>query len=111
MFERSSPLEWKMVEPRRGAARSGRVEDLLLTVAALRWNDIIGDRADAKRYGFDAPSLEVTLFGDKGAELAALTIGKREGGQFYVRTKAPTVYTVDTTRLGALPKIPDDLQG
>jgi len=111
MFERSSPLEWKMVEPRRGAARSGRVEDLLLTVAALRWNDIIGDGADAKRYGFDAPSLEVTLFGDKGAELAALTIGKREGGQFYVRTKAPTVYTVDTTRLGALPKIPDDLQG
>jgi len=111
VFERSGDAGWTMIEPKRGATRRGRVEDLLLTVAALRWTDIIGAAADTKRYGFDAPSLAVTLFGAEGAELATLTIGKREGGQFYVRTKAPTVYTVDTTRLGALPKIPDDFQG
>jgi uncharacterized protein DUF4340 len=111
VFERSSPLEWRMVEPRRGAARSGRVEDLLLTVAALRWTDILGEGTDAKRYGFDAPALEVMLLGDKGAQLAALTVGKRDGKQYYVHTQAPTVYTVDTTRFGALPKVPDDFRG
>jgi uncharacterized protein DUF4340 len=111
IFERSSPLEWRMIEPRRGPTRSGRVEDLLLTVAALRWTDILGEGGDAKRYGFDAPALEVTLLGDQGAPLAALTVGKRDAGRYYVHTQAPTVYTVDTTRFGALPKVPDDFRG
>jgi hypothetical protein len=55
--------------------------------------------------------MQVTFLGADGAEMAALTIGKREGNEYYVRTKAPEVYRVDTTRLGALPKVPDDFQG
>lgn len=111
VLERSGDSQWRVVEPKRGAAKNGRVEDLLLTVAALRWNGMLGPAADPRKYGFDAPALQVSLFGDDGAEMAALTVGKREDGQVYVRTAAPTVYTVDTTRLGPLPKVPDDFQG
>ena len=111
VLERSGEASWKMVEPKRGAAKGARVEDLLLTLSVLRWNDIVADGTDARKYGFDAPSLEVTLLTGDGAELATLVVGKREGQQAYVRAKAPTVYTIDISRLGAPPKVPDDFQG
>ncbi len=110
VIERTGETSWKMVEPKAGAAKDARVEDLLLTMIVLRWNDIVADGGDAKKYGFDAPSLEVTLFKADGAELATVTVGRREGGQAWVRARG-TAYTVDTTRLGAPPKVPDDLQG
>jgi hypothetical protein len=111
VLERSDGGGWRMVEPKRGPAKDTRVEDLLVSMSVLRWNEMLPPDGDPKRHGFDAPEMEVALLRADGSEMAVLAIGKREGHEYYVRTKAPAVYRVDTTRLGALPKVPDDFQG
>jgi len=109
LLERSGATGWRMLEPRRGAAKDGSIEDLLITVSVLRWDEIVS--GDAKAHGLDAPSFEMTLFREDGAEVASLTVGKRDGTQVWVRTKGSVIYTVATSRLGTLPKVPDDFQG
>ncbi len=110
LFERAGETGWRMLEPTGGAAKGSRVEDLVLTVAALRWNETVGDGTDLKPFGLESPSLEITLWKTEGAELASIAVGKRAGKEAYVRAKGGPVYTVDTTRLGAPPKIPDDFK-
>jgi hypothetical protein len=110
LFERTGQTGWRMLEPTHGAAKGSQVEDLVLTVAALRWNEIVGDGTDLTRYGLDSPSLDITLWKADGAELASIAVGKREGSEAYVRAGSGPVYTVDTTRLGAPPKVPDDFK-
>jgi hypothetical protein len=113
VLERSGENDWKLVEPTKGNARGPRVEDILFSVRALRWKDIVSPAGeDASRYGLDAPSMEVVFLKGDGAELARLTVGKRDGDRAYVRTgNAPTIYAVDARTLGAEPKIPDDFKG
>jgi hypothetical protein len=112
VLERSGESDWKLVEPTKSAARSPRVEDVLYSVRALRWKDIVSPGGeDAARYGLDAPSMEVVLLKGDGGELARLTVGKRDGDRAYVRTGAgPTIYAVDARTLGPEPKIPDDFK-
>jgi hypothetical protein len=112
LLERSD-TDWRVVEPSKGAAKSARVDDILFMLRGLRWKEIVAPSADdAARWGFDNPTLEVTLFKADGAELATVVIGKREGEQAWVRTKAqPTVYAIDAKQLGAVLKLPDDLKG
>jgi Domain of unknown function (DUF4340) len=113
VLERSSETSWRMVEPKRGAANAERVEDLLRTLRALRWTEIVTkDSSGLSQYGLDQPAFEVTLFKADGAELGGLAVGTREGERTYVRAKtAPTVYAVGASQLGALPKLPDDFKG
>ena len=113
VLERSGDSDWKLVEPTKSAARSARVEDVLYSVRALRWKDIVSPGGeDAGKYGLDAPSMEVVLLKGDGGELARLTVGKRDGDRAYVRTGAgPTIYAVDARTLGPEPKIPDDFKG
>ena len=113
VLERQGETGWKMVEPKRGAANVGKTDEIVLSMRALRWNDIAApDGADPARYGLEAPSLEVTLSKADGTELATLLVGKREGDRAYVRTKSsPAIYAVDANRLGAPPKVPADFQG
>jgi virulence-associated protein VagC len=112
VLERSGDSDWKLVEPTRGAARASRVEDVLYSVRALRWKDIVSPNGeDAARYGLDAPSMEVVFLKGDGGELARLTVGKRDGDRAYVRTGAgPTVYAIDARTLGPEPKVPDDFK-
>ncbi len=113
VLERSGETDWKLLEPTRGAAKASRVEDVLFAVRSLRWKDIVSPRGeDAARFGLDAPSMEVVLLKGDGAELARLTVGKRDGDRAYVRTGAtPTIYAIDARTLGPEPKIPDDFKG
>jgi hypothetical protein len=111
LFERTGEVGWRMLEPKSGPAKGPQVEDVVVTVTALRWNDIVAEGGDMKTYGLDPPALSITLMKADGAELATVMVGKREGKQAYVRTKSPTVYTVDVTRLGTTPKVPDDFAG
>ena len=61
MVERSGENEWKVVEPSRGPAKEVKVADLLMTLKALRWKDIVSAKGDdAARFGLDKPELEVT---------------------------------------------------
>ena len=112
VLERSGDTDWKLLEPIKGAARGPKVEDVLFSVRALRWKDIVSPGGeDAAKFGLDAPSMEVVLLKGDGAELARLTVGKRDGDRAYVRTGAgPTIYAIDARTLGAEPKIPDDFK-
>lgn len=112
VLERRGDADWTMVEPTKGAARATRVEDMLYTVRALRWKEIVAPGGeDAAKYGLDAPTMDIVLLQDDGGELAHLTVGKRDGERVYVRSGASqTIYAVDASALGPEPKIPDDFK-
>jgi hypothetical protein len=112
VLERSGDTDWKLLEPTRGTAKAPKVEDVLFSVRALRWKEIVSPGGeDAAKFGVDAPSMEVVLLKGDGAELARLTVGKRDGDRAYVRTGAgPTIYAIDARTLGAEPKVPDDFK-
>ena len=112
VLERSGDADWTMLEPSKGNARASRVDDVLYTVRALRWKDIVAQGGgDAAKYGLDAPTMEIVLLKGDGAEVAHLTVGKRDGERVYVRAGTnPTIYAVEAGALGAEPKIPDDFK-
>jgi hypothetical protein len=113
VLERSGDTEWRVIEPAKGPANGSKVDDLLYTLRALRWKDVVAPEGqESGRYGMDSPSLEVALFRGDGGEIATIQVGKREGDLAYVRTKAqPAVYSVESRTLGPAPKVPDDFKG
>jgi uncharacterized protein DUF4340 len=113
VLERKGDSEWRMLEPVKGTANAGKVDDLLYTLRGLRWKDIVAaEGQDAGRYGLDAPTLEVAMFRGDGGEIATLVVGKREGELLYVRTRtAPAIYSLEGRALGPVPKLPDDFKG
>jgi len=113
VLERKGDTEWRMLEPTKGGASGQKVDDLLYTLRALRWKEIVAPQgAEPARWGLDAPTLEVALFRGDGGEIATVQVGKREGDLAYIRTKAePAVYSVEDRALGPAPKVPDDFKG
>lgn len=113
VLEREGEAGWRMVEPTKGTARAGRVDDLLYAVRALKWRDVVAPGGeDPARYGLDQPEMEITLGRADGSEIGTLVVGKKDGDRLFVRTKAgPAVYAVDAGALGDLPKVPDDFKG
>ncbi len=112
VLERSGDTDWKLVEPTKGAARATKVEDILYTLRSLKWEEIVAAKPDAPaRWGFDAPTFEVTLLKADGGEIGTLVLGKREGDRYFVRTATSPVYAIPARALGELPKVPDDFKG
>jgi hypothetical protein len=113
VLERKGDTEWRVLEPAKGAANGSKVDDLLFTLRALRWKDIVApDGHEPARYGLDAPSLEVVLYRGDGGEIATVQVGKRDDAVAYIRTKAqPAVYSVESRTLGPAPKVPEDFKG
>jgi Domain of unknown function (DUF4340) len=113
VVERSGENDWKLVEGGKGAAKAATVDNLLYALRALKWKTIAAPTGDEPaKYGLDAPTLEVTLLKADGSEAGVLLVGKREGGQAWVKLKsAPAIYTVDVKQLGDAPKVPDDFKG
>ena len=63
--------------PTKGAANATKVTDLLYTLRALRWKDVVAPEGqDAARWGVDAPTLEIALFRGDGGEIATVVVGK-----------------------------------
>jgi Domain of unknown function (DUF4340) len=112
VLERSGESDWKVVEPKKGGAKSTKVEDLLYTFRSLRWKDIAdAEGKEPAKYGLEAPTFEATLLRQDGTEIATLSLSKRDADRAYLKTKAsPTIYSVDPHQIGDLPKIPDDIQ-
>ena len=113
VLERSGDTDWRVLEPAKGAANGSKVDDLLFSLRALRWKEVVSPEGEEPaRYGLDAPTLEVGLFREDGGEIATVQVGKRDDTLAYVRTKArPAVYSVESRMLGPAPKVPDDFQG
>jgi len=112
LLERSGDADWKLVEPTKGAAKSSKIEDILYTLRALKWDEIVAAKGDAPaRWGLDAPTLEVTLFKADGGELGTLVVGKRDGERVFARTATSPVYAVSAKQMGDPPKVPDDFKG
>lgn len=112
VVERRGESEWHVLEPRKGAAKTGKVDGLLFGLRGLRWTELVAKEAtDLARYGLDRPAAEVALFKADGGEIATVLVGREEGGRLYVRLKdAPAVYAIDPKRL-TIPKVPDDFLG
>jgi Domain of unknown function (DUF4340) len=113
VLERKDRDEWRMVEPTKGPAKGGKVDDLVYTARALKWKDVVAPSGeDAARYGLDAPELEIALGGAGGQEIGTVLVGKRDGDRVFVRTKAsPAIYALEARQLGDLPNVPDDFKG
>jgi hypothetical protein len=112
VLERSGETDWKLVEPTKGAAKSTKVEDVLYMLRALKWDEIAAPRAEAPaRWGFDAPTLEITVYKADGKEAGTIVLGKREGERYFARTGDSPVYAIPARQLGDLPKVPDDFKG
>jgi hypothetical protein len=113
VLERKGDTDWRMLEPTKGNASASKVDDLLYTLRALRWKEIVAPEGqEPARFGLDAPTLEVALLKADGGEIATVQVGKREGDLAYVRTKGqPAVYSVEGRALGPAPKVPDDFKG
>ncbi len=113
VVERSGDADWKFLEGAKGAAKGASVENLLYTLRALKWKEIVapGSQEDAT-YGLDAATFEVTLLRADGSEIATVLVGKRDGGRLYAKLRAlPAIYAVDPEALGQLPRVPDDFKG
>jgi uncharacterized protein DUF4340 len=112
-LERTGETDWRMMEPAKGAAKSGKVDDLLYTLRGLKWKDVVapGGEEPAK-YGLDKPSVEVRLFRADGTEIATVLFGKQEAERLYLKTKnAPPIYAADPKQVGTLPKSIDEFKG
>ena len=113
VLERTGETDWRTIEPAKGAAKSGKVDDLLYTLRGLKWKDVAaaGGEEPAK-YGLDKPAVEVRLFRADGTEIGAVLFGKQEGDRLYLKTRnAPTIYGADPKAVGTLPKSVDELKG
>lgn len=113
VLERSGASDWRAIEPAKGAARSGKVDDLLYALRGLKWKDLVapGGEEPAK-YGLDPPSLHVALFRADGTEIGSVLFGKQDADRLYFKTRhAPAIYAVDPKQVDGLPKSVDDLKG
>jgi hypothetical protein len=112
-LDRTGPGEedWQLAAPKKGKTRGGRVSELLWTLRNLRWKDVVAEQGwDAARYGLDAGATTITLAGKDGKTIAALAVGKQEGGVTYVRIPGqPALYAIDAKTLGDLPGTPEEL--
>jgi hypothetical protein len=112
LVERHGESEWQVLEPTKGKAKSGKPEDVLYAVRALKWKSLVAPKGqDAAKYGLDAPATEIGLYRADGTEIATVQVGKREGDRLFLKLKsAPAIYAIDAKQLD-LPKVPDDFQG
>jgi hypothetical protein len=103
--------DWALAAPKKGKARGGRVSELVWTLRNLKWKDLVAEQGwDPARYGLDAAATTVTLTDKAGKTLAALAVGKQEGGVTYVRVPGqPALYVIETKSLGELPGTPEEL--
>jgi hypothetical protein len=103
--------EWTVLEPKKGAAKSTKVEDLLYALRGLKWKDIAAAHGEEPaKYGLASPAMEIVLYRADGTEITTVLVGKKDGDREYVKTKAAPIYTIDPKQLGELPKVPEDFQ-
>ena len=110
-LDRAGEDDWTLRAPKTGKVRGGRVTDLVWALRNLRWKELVAEQGwDAARYGLDRPVATITFLGKDGKTVAALAVGKTEGGHTYVRVPGePALYAIDPTGLGELPGSPDEL--
>jgi hypothetical protein len=103
--------DWQLAAPKKGKARGGRVSELVWTLRNLKWKELVAEQGwDPARYGLDATATTVTLAGKDDRAIAALIVGKQEGGLTYVRIPGqPALYAIESKTLGDLPTTSEEL--
>lgn len=114
--EREGEDKWRLVEPVDTKVDFLRVKSTIWRLEALKYNEIITEEAeyDEAQYGFDKPSVKVTLWGvDEGKPLDIVTLGNPalKKDNVYVRAKSrPGVYTTDSDLLDRIPATVEELK-
>jgi hypothetical protein len=94
-----APSEWRLAEPLQVRADFGTAEGIVGRLASAQMKAVVAnegpDAANSKKFGFDKPTLTVTITG--GSAQAALKIGgKDDQGNYYATdTSRPLVFTVE----------------
>ncbi len=114
--EREGEDKWRLVEPVETKVDFLRVKSIIWRLEALRYNEIIIEEAeyDEAQYGFDKPSVKITLWGDdEDKPLDIVTLGNPaiKKDNIYVRIKSRSgVYTTDSDLLDRIPKTVEELK-
>lgn len=103
----ASAESWRVVAPRPAKAKVFRVTGALWTLGNMKALAPGEEHPkDWARYGVDAKSKFIAVFGDDGKEIGRLTIGKEvpnKQGAFYVRGTRDQVFESDGSRFGEFP--------
>lgn len=103
----ASAEAWRVIAPRAGKAKVFKVTSVLWTLGSAKI--LAGGEEKPKdwaKYGIDAKSKYIALFGEDGKELARLTIGKQvpeTPSGFYVRGSRDQVLQSDGSRFVEFP--------
>ena len=110
-LERTGEDDWRLTAPKSGKARGARAGDVVWTLRNLKWRMLVAeDGWDPAKYGLATPVTTITLSSKDGKVVAALAVGRTEGGDVYARVSGqPALYAVETRSLGEIPKSADDL--
>ena len=80
------PLEWSIEEPEKAKAKKYKVSSLLSSLSYLKAKEFADENPkDLENYGLDKPDKEITLYNEKGEELARLLIGKADGDMYFAK--------------------------
>ncbi|MBI3185646.1 MAG: DUF4340 domain-containing protein [Myxococcales bacterium] len=104
--------DWQVVAPERGPAKKWKLSSLLWSLASLKAAQLGEVPKDWSKYGVDAKSRSVALFGRDGQELSRLWLGKEVDGKpgtLYARGVKPELGEVDSGRLSELPSALTDV--
>lgn len=87
---------WEVEPPEKGEARQGAVADYLTALGHLRAEGFAEDELeDIEKYGFDLPSLKISIHGKEGKNLGTLVVGNKIGKDYYAKREGnPTVFTI-----------------
>jgi hypothetical protein len=102
---------WRLTSPRRLAADSQKVEDLLWQLSDLRAEGFVDSPGPVASYGLEPLRDAVTVYFKRRKQPARLWFGGPAGPKrIYVKTAAPTIYEASATILSRVPASIDDIR-
>ncbi|MCZ6624347.1 MAG: DUF4340 domain-containing protein [Deltaproteobacteria bacterium] len=89
--------EWQVEAPEKRKTKQRVVADYLRTLGYLRAKGFAEDEPkDIKQYGFDLPSLKISLEAKDGKNLGTLLLASKAGEVYYAKREGnPTVYIIE----------------
>jgi hypothetical protein len=106
--------KWQIEQDGKGEVIDMKISDLLWAIKDTRWEELVNEpSSDGKTYGFDKPTVEVTLWKEKEQEIGSFTVGSKITDEdfYYARLKGDArIFQIESEILNKLPKTSADLK-
>ena len=108
--------QWRVTAPRELAAASWKVQNLLWKLIDVQYERVLSQSAaDSSAYGFDSPSVTVSLYGGDSLIVRVLlgeSLGGEDAGLAALRGSDDVrTFVVDAAILAEIPKEPESFTG